>query len=234
MAIAAGIDGCRGGWLCVTRQAGTGVIGAEVYGDAGALFRLRPEPAVIAIDIPIGLTEAGPRVCDVQARRLLGRRRSSVFPAPIRAVLNATTRQEADSIGRRTDGRGVPAQAFGIYGKIRDVDKILAAEPQLRERVREVHPEVCFWAWNGKEAMLHAKRTKEGKAERRALVEEVFGARIADEVRAKFPRAIVATDDIHDAFAALWTAERILEGKAGVIPNRSPRDRMKLDMKMWY
>ncbi len=56
--------------------------------------------------------------------------------------------------------------------------------------------------------MQHAKRTGEGRAERLALVNEhfcgAFGA-----VRASIPRRLAADDDILDAFAALWTAERI-------------------------
>ena len=124
MTLVAGVDGCRGGWLSVKREVGTGVVGVEVYKDGESLFWQRSDPAVIAIDIPIGLTEAGPRGCDIEARKLLGRRWPSVFPVLIRAALEAETRAEADAIGRRIDGRGVGAQAFGIYGKIRDVDRV--------------------------------------------------------------------------------------------------------------
>jgi predicted RNase H-like nuclease len=44
--------------------------------------------AMVAIDIPIGLTETGEaRTCDIEARRLVGLRRSSIFPAPDRRIL---------------------------------------------------------------------------------------------------------------------------------------------------
>jgi predicted RNase H-like nuclease len=33
---------------------------------------------------------------------------------------------------------------------------------------------------------------------------------------------------------ALWTAERIYEGKAEIIPDPSPQDAMGLHMEMWY
>jgi predicted RNase H-like nuclease len=53
--------------------------------------------AAIAIDIPIGLTETGePRLCDVQARRFIDPRKSSIFPAPDRRLL-----QFADGVHQR-------------------------------------------------------------------------------------------------------------------------------------
>ncbi|MEW6348758.1 MAG: DUF429 domain-containing protein [Thermodesulfobacteriota bacterium] len=40
------------------------------------------------VDIPIGLRDHGPeRSCDLEARRLLGIRRSSVFPVPCRSAV---------------------------------------------------------------------------------------------------------------------------------------------------
>ena len=115
MAIVAGVDGCKGGWFCAAKDAGTDSIWFGVYDNAKLLLQQQPEPLIIAIDIPIGLPEAGPRMCDIEARKLLGPRRSSVFPAPIRPALQGNTRKEADLISRQVDGRGVPAQAFAIY-----------------------------------------------------------------------------------------------------------------------
>lgn len=70
---------------------------------------------VLAIDIPIGLTAHGPRDCDILARKLLrAPRASSVFPAPVRAVLGATTYQEATSRSEAACGQRMSQQAFGI------------------------------------------------------------------------------------------------------------------------
>ncbi len=234
MAIVAGVDGCKNGWFCVAKDVGTGRIWFGVYDDTKSLLRQQPEPSIIAIDIPIGLTEAGPRQCDIEARKLLGSRASSVFPAPIRPALQGNTRREADLISRQVDGRGVPAQAFAIYSKIRDVDRILSAESQLQERIKEVHPEACFWAWNNKRAMSCKKKSNDGRAERRNLVAKHFGTEVIEEIRSKYLAKCVSHDDIYDAFAALWTAERIFAGKAGVIPDPSPRDAIGLRMEMWY
>jgi predicted RNase H-like nuclease len=114
--------------------------------------------------------------------------------------------------------------------RIREVDERLRAEPDLQIRVREVHPEVCFYSWAGR-PMQHAKRSPEGKAERLALIERQFGAAFAMARSAIHPR-LAADDDIIDAFAALWTAERIFRGEASTVPARAPIDRYGLRMEM--
>ena len=234
MGIVAGVDGCKKGWFCITKNLYTWDINSAVYSDAKSLLRQQPEPLIIAIDIPIGLTEAGPRICDIEARKLLGPRRSSVFPAPIRPALQSNTRQQADEIRRKIERKGVSAQAFGIYKKVLELDKILSTRPQLQQQVKEVHPEVCFWAWNLKQSMPNTKKSQGEQAQRRALIDKVFGRDSVNKIRTEYLRRIAATDDIYDAFAALWTAERIFKGKAEVIPNPSPQDAIGLRMEIWY
>ena len=105
MAIVAGVDGCKGGWFCAAKDAGTDSIWFGVYDNAKLLLQQQPEPLIIAIDIPIGLPEAGPRMCDIEARKLLGPRRSSVFPAPIRPALQGNTRKEVMASFSRREQR---------------------------------------------------------------------------------------------------------------------------------
>jgi predicted RNase H-like nuclease len=97
-----------------------------------------------------------------------------------------------------------------------------------------IHPELCFWAWNGNKSMAHSKRSPDGKVERRRLIGSFFGQAAVDEVRATHANSNVGLDDIHDAFAALWTAQRIAEGTASVIPQPTPRDSEELRMGIWY
>jgi len=234
MAIVAGVDGCKTGLLCIAKDFDTGLIISDVFGNAQLLLQHKLELSVIAIDVPIGLTENGSRQCDIEARKLLGPRASSVFPAPIRSALQSKTRQHADEIRRKIEGKGVSAQAFGIYKKVLELDKTLSAQPQLQQQVKEVHPELCFWAWNNKRAMSYKKKSNDGRAERRNLVTKHFGTKVIEEIRAKYLVKCVSHDDIYDAFAALWTAERIFAGNAEVIPDPSPRDAIELRMEMWY
>lgn len=170
----AGVDGCRGGWVLATRD------GVHVVRTFAEIVAERFE--LVLVDIPIGLLEEGPRACDVEARKLLGARRSSVFPAPPRRLLGA----------RRYAGQ-CSKQLWNILYKIREVDR--AMTPRLQRRIREAHPEVAF-ALLGGAPMRHSKKTREGLAERRALVGPV-------------PRlAGAAVDDVLDAFALLRSASR--------------------------
>jgi predicted RNase H-like nuclease len=233
----AGVDGCKSRWLCIARDLRSGEIAARLFATAAQLVDQHPLPDVIGWDIPMGLAEDGAsRGCDRAARAVLrAPRASSVFTAPIRAALAAGSLAEASGItARHCDGRRVSAQAFGIFPKIREVDEALAARPALRGRLREVHPEVCFWAWNGGVAMRAYKKTEEGQRDRLALVEGHFGAGAVARVLAQLAPARAPTDDILDAFAALWTAERIARGVARTLPDEPLRDARGLSMQIVY
>ena len=69
---------------------------------------------------------------------------------------------------------------------------------------------------------------------RRVLVNNYFGTNIFDLVRQQFSATNVGNDDINDAFAALWTAERLFNGKAKVIPDVIEFDSLGLRMGIWY
>jgi predicted RNase H-like nuclease len=230
----AGVDACRGGWLCLIRQGTSEKISSVVHESAAALLGQEPRPEVLAIDIPIGLNNAGVRDCDSIARKMLGSRACCVFTAPIRPVLHARTHSEASRIRKRAEGKKISAQVWGIVPKIREIDCLLSANPSLQEFVREAHPEICFMAWNGGAAIADRKKSPGGKARRAALVAAYFGDRAFARVRDRHARTKVADDDINDAFAALWTAERILNGSGKVIPARPCRDPFGLRMEICY
>ena len=67
--IIAGADGCRAGWLCITRDTAAGAVSAAVFPSAVQLIRQEPRPAVLTLDIPIGLPDTGSRACDLLARQ---------------------------------------------------------------------------------------------------------------------------------------------------------------------
>ena len=161
MAIVAGIDGCVSGWLCVIKDMATGSVVARILPSIGALLTLDPRAEVVTVDIPIGLTDSGPRECDIQARaHLKAPRASSVFLAPIRPMLVATTYVQACQMGEKIDGRKLSRQAWAMLPKIREADAFLRSDPTMQQWVREVHPEVCFWAWNSNKAMVNGKRLR--------------------------------------------------------------------------
>ena len=223
----AGVDGCPAGWLCIAERGGT--LRATVHATAAALLHAQRDAVVVAIDVPIGLADAGPRACDVEARRLLGPRRSSVFPAPVRAALDARDYREACALGVAADGRGLSRQTHAILPRIREVDALLRADADARARTWEVHPELSFRLWNDGVPMADAKRTEGGLDARRALAERAFPGAY-DAARGAFRRSAVADDDILDALAALWTARRIDAGVAVAVPADRPHDARGLRM----
>src|SRR5262249_1111464 len=82
----------------------------------------------------------GARGCDVEARRLLDTRLSSVFPAPVRPILTATSQADASRIRRNVEGKGVSIQRWTIKPKIVEVDHFLRADGQSRFQESGVSP----------------------------------------------------------------------------------------------
>lgn len=230
--IIAGADGCRAGWVVVQERFPDGGLSWEVVPSISDLLRRPESPSILAMDIPIGLPLLGPRACDLEARRLLGPRRgTSVFPAPIRAVVDAESYSDASNARRQAEGKGMSRQAWGIVPKIRDVDTFLQSQPLDQSRVREVHPEVCFFFMADRRPMESRKRRLVGRNERAALLRAHFG----DEVDSglALQRSLgCASDDLLDALAALWTARRIRAGTAVTHPASPPRDSIGLRMEI--
>lgn len=229
-----GADGCRGGWLAVKLDSdGGGEI--NVFADVAELWRTWGSAALILVDIPIGLPDAQNHVrqCDIDARIRIGPRRSSVFPPPCRESLDGTSYEDACQINRETVGKGLNLPAYGILPKIREVDSFIRQNQEARARIREVHPELCFWAFNGRRPLTAPKRRNEGWQERlellRSLDDRTDG--VVEAAAEEFPRSIVAWDDILDAMAAALTAGW---GRHGSIPEASCTDNVGLPMEMVF
>ncbi|QJR10488.1 hypothetical protein DSM104443_01552 [Usitatibacter rugosus] len=227
----AGVDGCKGGWIYVLE--GPSGVSAGVEGDLEALMRQLSGCKVVCVDIPIGFSNEGQRDCDRAARQMLGRPRgSSVFSPAVRSVveMNVNDYRALCEEHRRVDGRGLSQQSVAILPKMREVDVYLRAHPDCLDVVREVHPEVCFAAWNGGTPMQLRKSLSAGAAEREAIVDSSWpGFRSGLVVRG----GPYARDDLNDAIAALWTARRVAKSAASPLGGGA-RDSRNLPMEIWY
>jgi predicted RNase H-like nuclease len=202
-----GVDGCLGGWLAVIAIKRS-LLRAQVFDSFVDLLDSLPKAAAIGVDIPIGLPDQGPRKCDLEVREHLGSSRmSSVFSAPLRACLGARDFKEAGRIRFRIEGKKMSLQAFGIMGKVREVDRALRSNRWLAKRVVEIHPEVSFAEWNGGHAMTYSKRIADGKSERAKLIAKKWPGAV-ESLRTELRGKKCALDDLHDAFAALWSIQR--------------------------
>jgi predicted RNase H-like nuclease len=198
-----GVDGWRGAW-----------VGALLDGRSVSLLLLRtvadvlavPGVDVVAVDMPIGLSEDGVRACDVAARRRLGRAGSSVFPAPLRPVLEAVDHGAACRISVDASGKALSKQAWNLVPAIRSLDDALGDPPD--PRVHEVHPELSFRALD--ERVIDRKASGSGLAQRIRALEPVMDVldRLADD------RVGLPVIDALDACAAAWSAQRLADGIA--------------------
>jgi len=225
--VTCGVDGCRSGWVVARRE--NGLIGFSVVSGFSDILQLPVD--VIAIDIPIGLPESGPRHADRLARQHLGWPRCcSVFSAPIRPLLTATTWREANTRRQQIENKGFSQQSWGIVDKIREVDAALQKTPEHQHRVFEVHPELSFWQMAGK-PMQHPKKKPAGRLERLKQLTS-FGVSESD-IHAHARRLGCNRDDVIDALAALWTAERIARREVRRFPEADHRDAVGILMRIW-
>ena len=198
-----GVDGWRGRWVGALLDGRR--VTLQLLPDAAAVLAV-PGVDVVGIDMPIGLADDGPRACDVAARRLLGRAGSSVFPAPVRAVLACDGYTEACLASREAAKKAISVQTWNLVPAIRSLDEALGQPPD--PRVVEVHPELAFRALDAR--VTEAKATARGLAQRIRALEPALD--VLDALAVAPP--MVPAVDCLDACAAAWSAARVLAGTA--------------------
>jgi predicted RNase H-like nuclease len=249
--VTVGVDGCKAGWIAVRRDPGAQP-SVAVFPSFLALLDALPADAIIVVDMPIGLPDfsrKSGRGPEALVRPLLGARQSSVFAIPSRKALYAQTdgvttaeawyaaHRQASEVAKATSDppRGVSIQAFGIFAKIREIDGLLIARPELRHRVFESHPEVAFCRLNGDQAMRLPKKIKgavnpAGMAERKALLgRHGYDQGFLDRT----PPRGAAADDFLDAAAMMLIAGRIASGEARPSPDPPLVDRFGIPVAIW-
>ena len=144
----AGIDGYRRGWVAVVLVDGRfeRAIVAKRLAD---LAERLDASGIIGVDVPIGLPESGARAADLEAARVVGPRRSSVFPTPPRAVWEAADIDTARRLSIALTGKSIASQTFALRERVLEADVVAKSD----SRIREVHPEVSFRAIAGRSLM---------------------------------------------------------------------------------
>lgn len=248
----AGVDGCKTGWIALIRRAGENVPEAAVFRRFEDVVAALPPGAIIAVDMPIGLPDRvaiGGRGPERLVREKLGARQSSVFSIPSRAAVFAETEpfttvdawyaahRRASVVARATSDppRAISIQAFGIFGKIRELDEVLRTHAGLAERVIESHPEAAFWRLNGEREMQTPKKIRgqvnpAGMEERKALLSACgIGRAFLDSA----PPRGAGADDLLDAAAMMLVAERHAQGRSSPFPDPPRRDSFGLPIAIW-
>jgi len=236
-----GVDGCPAGWIAVLLPVeATAAPHIRLIADVAALRAVPEEPAVVAVDMPIGLPDRigpGGRGPERLLRARLGARQSSVFAVPARAAVMADGYAAACVAAVETSDppRKISKQAFFLFPKIRDLDAVLRDDVGWAGRVHEVHPEGAFMRLNGGRPLAEPKKVKSrvhppGMAERRALL---AAAGLPQTLLRAVPPRGAATDDLLDACACAVTALAILRGEALRFAGEPDRDRFGLPIAIW-
>lgn len=239
-----GIDGCRKGWVAVT-LASSGEPRIDLFSNLEDCFRGRLKSFRLAlIDIPIGLKARGAeeRLCEPLARIKLRQRRSSVFPAPVRAVLSQTADYSAASrISFKLTGKKISRQTWNICPKIREAEAFLCRRRSLIARVAESHPELCFASLNGGAPMAYSKRKRVGTCEsglnERLRILKKYWKRPQDAypVFARRYPGTAKADDVLDAMVLAVSARLMIVRKAWCsLPEKPQVDDHGLPMRMVY
>lgn len=231
-----GVDGCAGGWFAVWSAGDREALQHALYKDLTDLFADHAAADRLLVDIPIGLASSTARECDRLARRRLGARGVSVFPAPCRAVVEyrqragtTATYERANEIQREHLDAGISQQAWNITPKIAAMDLFLREESTAVD-VYESHPECCFAHLNSGYPIAHPKSGNTGRAARFAVLDQW-----TDNWKPNYKSACekyyfnqVARDDIVDALVLAVAGRQSLQS----VPAEPPVDERGLPMQI--
>ncbi len=240
-----GVDGCRAGWFAVFLEGENENYYSwkvEIFSEFSFLIEFlennygQSDPLIL-VDIPIGLKNggAGERLSDLGARSILKARKSSIFPVPCREAIYAETYEKACEVNEKLTGKRISKQAWNIVPKIRDVDSFLVENKVLREKIREVGPEICFQFFAGFPMEFSKKKVK-GFLERKAVLGNVckYVDEIIEYALSKYRRKDLEKDDILDALAAAFIAKLGSEYGFVYVPNEPETDIKGLKIQMVY
>lgn len=203
--ILAGVEPVGGGWLVAPGNLQGITLApqpAYVLESLADILDYRPSFAVVALHAPVGAPDdpGGQRTADRAARERLGRRRGAIVMAPSRAVLEASTYEEARKLDPSLD-----IVRWRAMAKAREA--ITEVQSWRQRQVFEVNPELAMMQMNEGVALEYGRRTQHGRKVRRELVMAKLPG--AERVLNERPKG-VREDKLIDALADLWTARRIM------------------------
>lgn len=208
---------------------------ARIVQSLEQVLRAFPDAAVYAVDIPIGYPVRGTRLADATARLALGSTRGrSIFDAVPPRYLKLEHYEDVQAAVEQDRAKNVEVpcpsrQAWGLKKKMLEANRAAAGD----RRIYEVHPEVSFWAMRGNKPVDESKRTWSGFWVRRRLLQRE-NILIPDTIE---NGELAGIDDVLDAAACAWSAQRIARGKdAGQFPPKGQEqpDENGRPVAIWY
>ena len=225
MSRALGLDGFSKGWVAVLLD-----------GDVHKIRFCRHIAEALsigfdraAIDIPIGMTDDGERVCDLLARERLRPHSSRVFTGARRWLWQEFSEPDAaNQDALRRGQKRVSRQLWHLGPKIMEVDAFVRANGA--RDIREAHPELVFLRLNA--GMPLPSKTSEAGFERRRKLIKRQGIRDIDQwLEVERIGTGAKRDDVLDACAVAIAARDV----SGCVPEDAPpRDAHGVAMQIWF
>ena len=214
-----GIDGVPDGWVAVYLDKN-----GQRFDQARRLEPLLTTPYERAmIDAPIGLPFRGYRICDQEARKLVG---SRVFLARGRTSGNFDSYSQANAYYYKDGDKRISLQLWCIRNKLQEVNETMTPERQVH--LLETHPELVFWRLNG-QVHLKNKKTEAGREHRIALLMQHGFDQIGNWLDQRRGTGI-GRDDLIDACACALAAREGIQR----IPNGDPPMERGIRMEIWF
>ncbi len=228
--VVAGVVPTRGRWLVASAKVQGSTFAPEplrVYGTIIEALDERPSFATIVIAAPVGYRdtpEKGPRICDLEARRLLGPRGKVLHNAPLRnSILQGIPAPDDE----------VDAITATLLPSYQEVAKEMSSYRQ--RTVFEGNPELSFYFLNGNVPLTLSKKVDDGRDERRVILEKkVPGVNKILETPLEDEFAGIKIEKLYDASALLATARRVFTKSAKRIPTDGEWDSDGLRMEFVY
>lgn len=192
------------------------------------LVDYKPSFQVITLYTPIGLPKRwtdGGRKCEREARKLLGfPRAAAIMSAPSRRALKAKTYESARKMNKRMN----PV----VWSRMPQIREVAAEmQPYWQRTIYEVHPELCFINLNREKKLKYARGHPKGLEERLRLLDGRLPGIRRVFMAERIPRATLG--HVLDAYAALWTARRVVARAAIRMPEEPDWDDEGLRMEFW-
>lgn len=206
-----GLDGCRNGWIAARIEDGHLFI--DAHENMERFIEQYPDADEYLIDMAIGLQSDENQVRpDPIARKLLGRKSSSVFSVPCRDAVyvegspkDPRVVEEQRRINKLVLKKSLSAQTINIIPKIRELDQFLEKHPEYKNVFCESHPELCFARLNG-EVVYSKKSRPEGIEERYHILERFLEPGELGDVQLIANQLKCKKDDVLDAVCLAVTA----------------------------
>ena len=231
-----GVDGFSGGWCCCSSYNNS--LYFSVMKDVKSIFKEFPKINYVFIDMPIGLSDHGfKRSVDAKLRDMLpSNRKSSVFNAPSRPSIYSQSYNHAKQAELKLQGKSISIQSWNISKKIKELDQYISNNPQVISKLRESHPEYCFYKLNKDNPLHYSKKLSIGIEERLSILKK-FVSNVEDSFNKFYKKNIhtgLKKDDIIDSIALYVCADKWEKNGGRCITQSPSKDHRGIPCQIYY